>query len=294
RESTWWLFDDTSPQKAIMIRRRPLFCCLTLVLVSCDKPKETATIPEKSPAPRRATKSARPLSSEPVSTPEEIRETFENAQAIQSPEHRNKALEEVVWDALELDPHLAAEAFLKLTPRSEEKNRLIQHYAMRLAEQSLDEAMQWAATFHSEEERSLAYDNIALVLAESEPERAAQMLSESGIAGRDFDVAVVQVLQRWAASSPEGAAGWVVLFEEGEARSAGLKAVVGIWSRTDPEGALVWLDSLQNPAIRQEASDGLAQSILDLPEGSQDDLLRRVSPDIRSRFESLKTEAAEQ
>jgi hypothetical protein len=195
---------------------------------------------------------------------------------------------------LELDPHLAAEAFLKLKPGSEEKNRLIQHYAMRLAEQSLDEAMKWAATLQSEEEQSLAYDNIALVLAESEPERAAQLLSESGIAGRDFDVAVVQVLQRWAASSPEGAAGWVVLFEAGEARTAGLKAVVGIWSRTDPEAALGWLDNLQNPEIRGEASQGLAQSILDLPEGAQDEMLRRVTPDVRSRFEILKTEAAEQ
>jgi hypothetical protein len=277
-----------------MIHRHPLICCLALLLVSCDKPKEMATTPEKSPLPQRATKSTRPIGSEPMSTPGEIREIFENALAIQSPEHRNKALEEVVWNSLELDPHLAAEAFLKLTPQSEEKNRLIQHYAMRLAEQSLDEAMQWAATFHSEEERSLAYDNIALVLAESEPESAAKMLSESGFAGRDFDVAVVQVIQRWATSSPEGAAGWVVLFEEGEARSAGLKAIVDTWARTDPEGALGWLNSLQNPAIRNEASDGLAQSILDLPEGSRDDLMQRMNPDIRSRFENLKTKAAEQ
>lgn len=288
------MIDRLSSQKTTMILRHPLFCCLALLLVSCDKPKEEAVTPEKATEPPRVTKTVRPVTSEPVSTPEEIRVTFENAQAIQAPELRNKALEEVVWDALELDPHLAAEAFLKLTPHSEEKNRLIQHYAMRLAEQSLDESMKWAATLQSEEERSLAYDNIALVLAESEPERAAQMLSESGVAGRDFDVAVVQVLQRWAASSPEGAAGWVVLFEEGEARTAGLKAVVGIWSRTDPEGAVMWLDSLQNPTIRSEASDGLAQSILDLPEGAQDEMLRRVNPDVRTRFEKLKTEAAEQ
>jgi hypothetical protein len=277
-----------------MMPRHPLFFCLACLFVSCDKPKEESAASENPPPPPRVTKTVRPINTDPVATPAEIRETFEKAQAIQSPEHRNKALEEVVWDALELDPHLAAEAFLKLTPHSEEKNRLIQHYAMRLAEQSLDESMNWAASLHSEEERSLAYDNIALVLAESEPERAAQMLSESGIAGRDFDVAVVQVLQRWAASSPEGAAGWVVLFEAGEARTAGLKAVVGTWSRSDPEGALMWLDNLQDPTIRSEASDGLAQSILDLPEGAQDDLLRRVNPDIRSRFENLKTEAAEQ
>ena len=251
-------------------------------------------MPEKPATPPRVTKTLRPPRTEPLSTPEELRETFKKAEEIQSPQERNHALEEVVWDALELDPQLAAEGFLKLTPGSEEKNRLIQHYAMRLAEQSFDEAIKWAATLQDEKEQSLAYDNIALVLAESEPERAAQLLSESGVAGRDFDVAVVQVLQRWAALAPEGAAGWVVLFDAGEARSAGLKAVVGTWSRSDPQAALNWLGSLQNPAIHQEAVNGMAETILEMPEGSQDDLLRLVTPEIRSRFESLKTEAAEQ
>jgi hypothetical protein len=277
-----------------MTARHPLFCCLALLLVSCDKPKEAAVAPEKPAAPPRVTKTLRPVRTEPVGTPEDLRENFEKAQKIESPTERNHALEEIVWDALELDPQLAADGFLKLTAGSDEKNRLIQHYAMRLAEQSLDEAIKWAATLGSEKEQSLAYDNIALVLAESEPERAAQLLSESGVAGRDFDVAVVQVLQRWAALAPEGAAGWVVLFDEGEARSAGLKAVVGTWSRTDPEAALTWIQSLQNPAIHEEAIHGMAETILDLPEGAQDDLLRLVTPEIRARFERLKTEAAEQ
>jgi hypothetical protein len=277
-----------------MITRHPYFYCLALLLSGCDKPREIPVMPEKPAAPPRVTKTQRPVRTEPLSTPEELREIFKKAEEIESPKERNHALEEVVWDALELDPQLASEGFLKLTPGSEEKNRLIQHYAMRLAEQSFDEAIKWAATLQDEKEQSLAYDNIALVLAESEPERAAQLLSESGVAGRDFDVAVVQVLQRWAALAPEGAAGWVVLFDAGEARSAGLKAVVGTWSRTDPQGALTWLDSLQDPAIHQEAVDGMAETILELPEGSQDDLLRLATPAIRAHFERLKTEAAEQ
>lgn len=277
-----------------MIARHPFFCCLALLLSSCDKPKEVTVLPEKPATPPRVTKTQRPARTEPLSTPEELREIFKKAEEIESPKERNHALEEVVWDALELDPQLASEGFLKLTPGSEEKNRLIQHYAMRLAEQSLDEAIKWAATLENEKEQSLAYDNIALVLAESEPERAAQLLSESGVAGRDFDVAVVQVLQRWAALAPDGAAGWVVLFDAGEARSAGLKAVVGTWSRTDPQAALTWLGSLQDPTIRQEAVNGMAETILEMPEGSQDDLLRLATPEIRSRFEKLKTEAAEQ
>ncbi len=276
-----------------MTARHSLFCSLAFLLSSCDKPKEIATVPEQADTPPRVTKTVRPARTNPQSTPEELREIFKKAEKIESPQERNHALEEVVWDAMELDPQLASEGFLKITPGSEEKNRLIQHYAMRLAEQSLDEGIKWAATLHGEKEQSLAYDSIALVLAETEPERAAQMLSESGVAGRDFDVAVVQVLQHWAALAPEGAAGWVVLFDAGEGRSAGLKAVVGTWSRSDPQAALTWLGNLQNPAIHQEAVNGMAETILEMPEGSQDEMLRLATPEIRSRFEILKTQAAE-
>jgi hypothetical protein len=276
-----------------MIARHPFFYCLALLLSSCDKPEKVSVVPEKPATPPRVTKTLRPARTEPRGTPEELREIFKKAEEIQSPKERNHALEAVIWDALEIDPQLASEGFFKLTPESEEKNRLIQHYAMRLAEQSLDEAITWAATLENEKEQSLAYDNIALVLAESEPERAAQLLSESGVAGRNFDVAVVQVLQRWAGLAPEGAAGWVVLFDAGEARSAGLKAVLGTWSRSDPQSALTWLGSLQDPTIQQEAVRGMAETILEMPEGSRDDLLRLASPEIQARFERLKTEAAE-
>ena len=279
-----------------MISRSPLVFSLALLLVSCDKSKEVASAPEKPVAPARVTKTRRPVreTGEHHDSPEELRELFKKAEQIESPQDRNHALEEVVWDALELDPQLASDGFFKLTPGSEEKNRLIQHFAMRLAEQSLDEAIKWTATLTDEQEKSLAYDSIAVVLAEFEPERAAQMLSESGVAGRDFDVAVVQVLQRWAAITPEGAAGWVVLFEPGEARSAGLKAVIGAWSRADPQAAVTWLGTLQNPTLHQEAVNGMAETILELPEGGQDDLLRLATPEVRARFESLRTEAAEQ
>ncbi len=275
-----------------MIARFHQVSLLGLLLVSCDKPQETATPPEKQVAAPRVTKSIRPARETPPVSPEQLREILAKAEAIESPIERNKALEVAIWDALELDPVLAAEGFHKLTPGSEEKNRLIQHFAMRLAEQSLDEAIKWATTLESEQEKSLAFDYIALVLAESEPQRAAHMLSDSGVPGRDFDVAVVQVVQRWAAMAPDDAASWVILFDAGEARQAGLKAVVSVWSKTDPQGSIAWLETLQDPTIRQEAVNGMAETIFDLPEESQDDLLRLATPEIRSGFEKLKIEAS--
>ena len=265
---------------------------LGLLLVCCEKPRENSAPPEKQALPRRVTRPERPAREEQTDSPEQLRENLKSAGEIESPEARNKALEEVIWNALEFDPELAEEGFHQLAPGSEEKKRLIQHFAMRRAGDALDEAINWAKTLETEQERSLAFDSIALVLAESEPLRAAQMLSDSGIAGRDFDVAVVQVVQRWAAIAAVDAAAWVVLFEPGEARRAGLKEVVSVWSRTNPEGALAWMETLKDPTIHQEAVTGMAKTILEMPDQAQSELMQFATPEIRATLEKLEAEAA--
>ncbi|MEY3895410.1 MAG: hypothetical protein RLZZ214_929 [Verrucomicrobiota bacterium] len=264
---------------------------LGLLLVCCEKPRENAAPSENQVPPPRVTKLDRSARGEQPVSPEQLRENLKSAGEIESPEARNKALEEVIWNALELDPELAQEGFHQLTPGSEEKKRLIQHFAMRQAEVALDEAINWATTLETEQEKSLAFDSIALVLAESDPLRAAQMLSDSGIAGRDFDVAVVQVVQRWAAISAVDAAAWVVLFEPGEARRAGLKEVVSVWSNANPEGALAWMETLKDPIIHQEAVTGMAQTILDLPDEARRNLMQFATPEIRATVEKLEAEA---
>ncbi len=265
---------------------------LGLLLVCCEKPREEAAVPpEKQVPPPRVTKLDRSAREEQPVSPEQLRENLESAGEIESPEARNKALEEVIWNALELDPELAQQGFRQLAPGSEEKKRLIQHFAMRRAAAALDEAIQWATTLESEEEKSLAFDSIALVLADSDPLRAAQMLSESGLAGRDFDVAVVQVVQRWAAISAADAAAWVVLFEPGEARLASLKEVVSVWSQANPEGALAWMKTLKDPTIHQEAVTGMAQTIFEMPEEAGSDLLQFATPEIRAALEKLEAAA---
>ena len=263
-----------------------------ILLVSCDRPAETTSTEEKlRTLPPRITKSDRSSMDDLPATPERLRASMRAADEIESPTERNKALSEVVWDSLELDPELAKEGFQQLVPGSVEKNRLIQHYAMRMAGVALDEAILWATTLETDQEKSLAFDNIALVLAGTEPEQAARMLSDTGVAGRDFDVAVVQVVQRWATLSPQNAASWVVLFGPGEVRLAGLKEIASVWSRSDPQGAVEWIGSLEDQTIQQEAVTGMALSILEQPEATQDELLRYATPEIQSRLESLKAEA---
>lgn len=268
-----------------------LLCCI-LTLAACDESKKSAREPADQANNPRATKSHRSTPEVPLTPQEQLRAAFKQAEEMHVPEEKNQALAAAIWDALELDPELALQGLQKLTTGSEEKNRLIQHFAMRLTEQNVDEAVQWATALETEEERSQAFGKVALVLSATDPERAGHLLSESGVAGRESDVAVVQVVQRWAAQAPEDAAAWVILFDEGEARRAGLKETVAVWARSAPQAAFSWIAGIKDAHIREEAVTGMLQNILDQPEGGQQDLLKLAPPDMQAAFKKLKAASA--
>lgn len=275
----------------MIARTLPLLCC-ALVLAACDKSKKSAHELADEPNKPRVTKSHRSPPEVPLKPRDQLLAAFKQAEAMSAPEERNLALAAAIWDALELDPELARQGLQKLTAGSEEKNRLIQHFAMRLTEQNVDEAVQWATALETEEEKSQAFGKIALVLSATEPEQAAHLLSDSGVAGREFDVAVVQVVQRWAAQAPAAAAAWVIRFDEGEARRAGLKETVAVWARSAPQAAFSWIAGIQDAQIREEAVTGMLQNILDQPESGQQDLLKLAPPEMQAAFEKLKAESA--
>jgi hypothetical protein len=263
-----------------------------LLVVGCDKPKKIAPGQANQVDGPRVTKTNRPMPDNSPKSHDQLVASFKEAEQLTSPEEKNRALAAAIWDALELEPELARAGLQRLTSGSEEKNRLIQHFAMRLAEQNADDAIQWATALETDDEKSHAFGKIALVLSEKEPERAAHLLSDSGVAGREFDVAVVQVVQRWAAQSPADAAAWVVLFDPGEARSAGLKETLSVWTRNDPQAAISWIATLQDEQIHREAVAGMAADILEQPDSVQKKLLKLATPELRSSFDKLKAESA--
>jgi hypothetical protein len=262
---------------------------LGLLLVACDKPPPPADNPDKAAAASSTARAMRPAKAPLSQSRDEVRAQLQSAREISSPQERNRALAAAVWEALELDPELASEGFQQLIAGSAEKNQLIQHYAMRLAEQDTDHALQWASELANDEEKSLAFGNIALVLAEKEPERAAKLLSDSGVVGRDFDVAVVQVIQRWAAHSPAAAAAWVSEFDAGEVRRDALQTVVAAWALSDLPAAMSWIAAIAQPTIRQEAVLGMAKSLWQQTPERQAEWLRVAPTEIRSEVEKLRT-----
>ena len=259
-----------------MMHRFLLMLGLGLSLASCDEPGSDRASDARETKPAHQPQNRRPATPQrsAVEPAQELRERLVAASALESPAAREKALAEIAWDAIEIAPETAHEAFRLLSPGSPEKLRLIRHYAMRLAAQNVDEALAWAASLESEIEISAATGHIALEIAETDPVRAANLLSESGIEGRDFDVALVQVVQRWAANAPADAAAWVVGFPPTAARKAGIQAVVEPWLRRDLGAAFAWVESLQDSALRAEAIAGLQAAIDQQPGEIRDEWLR--------------------
>lgn len=276
------------------MRAYPLLTALGIgaLLVSCDK--KAADAPPPSPQPKRVTKSLRPAPIKPENPQERGKSAIREASEISSPEERTKALAAAIWDAAEEFPEEARDGLQKLPTGSQTKNDLIQHLAMRLAETNADEAKEWAASLETIEEKSMAFAKIALVLSQTDPAQAAHLLSESGVAGREFDVALVQVVQRWADKAPADALAWVTLFPPGEARTASMTEAISSWSNTDPQAAAAWVTNHVDPVVRQEGQTAIARSILDLPETNQPALLQQMSPEVRAEFKKLKAERQEE
>lgn len=259
---------------------------LGALLVSCDK-KET--LPHSTES-QRLTKTHRPAPTASQDPRERHKAAIRDAGEISSPADRTRALAEALWDAAEDFPEDARAGLQKLPVGSQAKNDLIQHVAMRLAETNLDEAKEWATALETDQEKSMAFGKIALVLSQTDPAQAAELLSESGVAGREFDVAVVEVVQRWADKAPADALAWVTLFPPGEARTASITEAISSWSNRDPQATAAWVADQPDPAVRQEGQTAIARSILDLPEPRQPAHLQQMSPEVRGEFEKLKAE----
>ncbi len=248
-----------------MIRRQSFLLLGFLLFAACDKPRESGAEHASDASPRE-TKRVRPTV-DPADEETAVApgEALQRADSLSSKEEREKALSQVAWDTLETDPDVCLKAFSKLAVDGTERIRLIQHFAMRRAEENPDGAMRWVETLGSEKEMSAARCQIALVLAEDDPLKAANLLSDSGVEGREFDVALVQVIQRWAEKSPDEAAAWAVNFQPGEARSASIREIVSRWIEKDPAAVFSWKSGLTDPSIRQEITAALVEAAVGEP-----------------------------
>lgn len=274
-----------------MMRRFFLISWPCMLLVCCDKQgtsesQNRETSPTTKSSDRNLT-STQEREERPSKPP---RDMLAEADAL-TPVEREKALAAIAWDAIETDPQIAHEAFGKMSPGSPEKIRLIQHYAMRLAAENMDEAIEWAEALENQSEKSAALSQIAVVLAETDPQRAANILVDANIPGRDFDVTVVQVIQRWAAQSPAEAAAWVSMFPQSPAREAGVKVIAERWLPSDAPAAFAWLSGMKDAELRQETARAMEGVILQQPADTRVAWLQHADAQLQAELEQQREAA---
>lgn len=266
---------------------------MALLLVACDKQQER--VPGKKDGAervvRKVVRDSRKTREKMADVPEDPRQAFASAQQIEEPADRERALAAVVWSVVGTDSELAREAIEAMSVDSPDRIRLIQHIAMRQAEQDPAAALAWADAFGSEKEVAAAKCQISLVLAEADPQRAAELLSASGIEGRELEVAAVGVIQRWSAKSPGSAAAWVASFPAGSARDAGIRAVVATWLKADDQAAFGWMATLSDQAVREDAALAMSEALLQQPESIREKWLSHADPQIRSEIDAERERA---
>jgi hypothetical protein len=270
----------------------PCICLSLALLAGCERSGKNGKGVEEKANPE-ITRSHRPPREALPDKQGELRDELAKARMCAEPEERDKRLAQVAWNAMELDPELAREAFESLMPESSDRIALIQHFAMRMADANPEEALKWAATLESEREAAAARVRIALVLADADPARGANLLSEFGLANREFEVAVVQVLQRWTNKSPQDAATWVAVFPPGEFRKAGVETVASGWLGSNPQAAFAWLSSLSDEAIRMETGDAFAKMFLQQTPETRESWLGYADPQIREKLTHAQRNATE-
>lgn len=264
--------------------------CIGWSLVACDRQKNHTTDHEDDP-PAKQTTATRPARIRTAAEKNEQQESLTSALQIEAPEERQKAIAEIAWNVLETHPQLAEDALAKLTTDGEDRLQLIEHFAMTKASEDPDTAMAWARSLESDLEISTALGQIALVIADTDPHRAAQLLSDSGMEGRQFDVAVVQVLERWAEQDPLQATDWVISFPPGEARKAGLSATFSAWADRDTSKALSWMATVESSDLRQEVARAMAEALVLHDAESRETWLTQADPKVRAEIEAKLPEA---
>jgi len=255
---------------------------LVPALPGCGRQSDREDAPEN-PA---VTRSGVPRDPEGREDPsEKLREALLAADAITEEGARRKALADIAWQAVGLDPELAREAFQKLPTDADERIPLIRHFAMRQAGEDPEAALAWAGQLGSEHETAVARARIALVIADSDPRRAAVLVAESGDSGRELDVAVVQVLQQWTARSPQEAAEWAVLFPDDQIREAGIRTVISRWLTTDPQAAVAWMAAMDHDGARAEVVKIAARVIARQPGDIREVWLQSADGETRRAIE---------
>lgn len=256
-----------------------------LVLGGCRKSSTSETVRGPEEATKLRDRSVREVS-DGVDPREAVRVSYESALALEDSPEQQQALATVAWDAIELDPDLAQEAFDRLEEGSEASRRLIGHFVMRLADEDPTAALEWARGLEDESERSEALGRAAVVISNADPQTAGDIVLNEMSPGRPRDRSAVQVVQRWSQGDPQSALMWAESLESRPARQAGMVEAVGRWMGSDESACVDWVVSVEEGRARSEAVFAVAAAIIRLAPDQREQVMEQFDGELRVQIEA--------
>jgi hypothetical protein len=256
-----------------------------LSLCACDKKVASG---ESDPAKEAGPGSTRAQRSRQDHAPgrrQQYSDSLTKAMGIQSPEDRDKALKELAWESLDSEPDLSLRAFREISIDNPDRVSLIQAHVARIAGESPEMALAWAAELGSEADKAVAKEEIIQTLANSDPGRAAKILGAFNAVEGEANGTASFVLRRLTSEKPLEAAAWVSSMRAGESRKIAVKILVSDWSQADPDGAFAWLKSISDPAVRGEADQAILEAFVDQTSETREAWLERANPDLRKKLD---------
>lgn len=104
-------------------------------------------------------------------------------------------------------------------------------------------------------------------LAEIDPVRVAEWLSDGKASAEVVPHAVVTTVQRWVQKDAPAAAEWVGSFEDEALLKASIEPLVGLWAKQGDEKLGKWIDGLPEGVVRDDACAAYAVALaLEAPE----------------------------
>lgn len=108
----------------------------------------------------------------------------------------------------------------------------------------------------------VAVEKMALpALAEVDPVRVAEWLSDGKASPAVVPHAVVTTVQRWVQQDAPAAAEWVASFQDEQLLKAAVEPLVGLWAKQGGEGLEGWIGRLPAGAVRDEACAAYAAAL---------------------------------
>ena len=162
------------------------------------------------------------------------------------------------YEAARTDPLSALEIAGRLDP-SPDRDAALVHALSQWAVTDFTLARAWVCALPNSDLRQRLVAVVSVAAGHENLQPAAELAVTQLEPGVEQDRAAVSIVQKWAQTSPEVAAAWVVQFPDNPLRATAAENLAAIWSVRDPQAAAHWIASLPAGTFRDAAMRGAAQ-----------------------------------